>query len=614
MSNEEIKKGGISVETAHIFPIIKKWLYSDKDIFLREIVSNASDAVTKLKRLISLGQATSNETKFRIDVKLDRELGTLTVSDNGIGMTEDELERYICNIALSGALEFIEKYEGEDTTGNGIIGHFGLGFYSSFMVSDTVEIVTKSHTGTSAVHWTCNEAGEYEIEASDKETVGTDIIMHINDGEDYLELSKLKAILKKYCAFMPVEIYLSDENAEKTDTEEKPINETNPLWLRPSSECTPEDYKAFYTQVFGDLREPLFWIHINADYPLNFKGILYFPRPRNDYESNEGEVKLYYNQVFVADNIREVIPEYLLMLRGVLDCPELPLNVSRSYLQDNTYVSKVSAHIVKKVADKLGSMLNTDRETYEKLWNDIRVYIEYACLRDRKFYDRVKNSVLLKITDGKLMTVDEYLEHSKETNENKVYYTTDKRLQSQYISMLNAAGIKVAEMEHIVDTQFAAMLEDLSENVKYLRVDADIADALKGDGDVTEIKALSDIFKKVSGNENLTVSFEPLKDENIPALLNVSEESRRMEEAMRLYAMQSGNSDADFSFPIDMSLVVNTSSSLVRKLEVLADTDTEKAEKIASYIYKLSLISQRRLTEQEMKDFLSEGYSILELI
>ena len=608
------KKGKIKISSENMMPIIKKWLYSDKDIFLREIVSNASDAVTKLKRLISLGQAEIPEAAFRIDVKLDREEGTLTVSDNGIGMTEDELERYICNIALSGALEFIEKYEGDDASSNGIIGHFGLGFYSSFMVSDTVEIITKSHTGTPAVHWTCNESGEYEIEAADRKNAGTDIIMHLNDGEEYLELSKLEAILKKYCAFMPVEIYLSDESDENSDGDKKPINETNPLWLRPSSECTPEDYKAFYCQVFGDPREPLFWIHINADYPLNFKGILYFPRPRNDYESNEGEVKLYYNQVFVADNIREVIPEYLLMLRGVLDCPELPLNVSRSYLQDNTYVSKVSAHIVKKVADKLGSMLNTDREAYEKLWNDIRVYVEYACLRDRKFYDRVKSSVLLKITDGSLMTVNEYLESAKETNENKVYYTTDKRLQSQYISMLSSAGIKVAEMEHIVDTQFAAMLEDFSENVKYLRVDAGIADALKSDGELTENKTLADIFKKVSGNEGLNVSFERLKDEEIPALINVPEESRRMEEAMRLYAMQSGNDSADFSFPVNMSLVVNTSSSLTKKLEKLAESDTEKAEKIASYIYKLSLISQRRLTEQEMKDFLSEGYSILELV
>jgi len=609
MSNE-IKKGGISVETGHIFPIIKKWLYSDKDIFLREIVSNASDAVTKYKRLISLGEASDTEASFRIDVKLDKEAGTLTVSDNGIGMTEEELEKYICNIALSGALDFIQKYEGQDETGNGIIGHFGLGFYSSFMVSDKVEILTKSYTGAPAVHWVCNEAGEYEIDAAEKDGCGTDIIMHINDGEDYLNIDKIREILDKYCAFMPVEIYLTDESAEKKpEDEEKPINETTPLWLKPASECTADDYKNFYHKVFADPRDPLFWIHINADYPLNFKGILYFPRMRNEYDSVEGQVKLYYNQVFVADNIKEVIPEYLLMLKGVLDCPELPLNVSRSYLQDNTYVAKVAAHIVKKVADKLGALLNNDRAEYEKVWDDIRTFIEYACLRDRKFYDRVKNALLLHITDGSYMTTSEYLEAAKETNENKIYYATDRRMQSQYISMLNGAGIKVALMEHVIDTQFAAMLEDLSDGVKYLRVDADIADALKAEGDCTESESVKELFKKVSGNENLTVSFERLKDENVPAIMSVSEESRRMEEAMRLYAMQTGS--PEMSFPVETSLVVNTASPLIGKLET---ADPDKAEKIASYIYKLALLSQKRLSGEEMQSFLSDGYELLSML
>jgi len=609
MSNE-IKKGGISVETGHIFPIIKKWLYSDKDIFLREIVSNASDAVTKYKRLISLGEASDTEASFRIDVKLDKEAGTLTVSDNGIGMTEEELEKYICNIALSGALDFIQKYEGQDETGNGIIGHFGLGFYSSFMVSDKVEILTKSYTGAPAVHWVCNEAGEYEIDAAEKDGCGTDIIMHINDGEDYLNIDKIREILDKYCAFMPVEIYLTDESAEKKpEDEEKPINETTPLWLKPASECTADDYKNFYHKVFADPRDPLFWIHINADYPLNFKGILYFPRMRNEYDSVEGQVKLYYNQVFVADNIKEVIPEYLLMLKGVLDCPELPLNVSRSYLQDNTYVAKVAAHIVKKVADKLGALLNNDRAEYEKVWDDIRTFIEYACLRDRKFYDRVKNALLLHITDGSYMTTAEYLEAAKETNENKIYYATDRRMQSQYISMLNGAGIKVALMEHVIDTQFAAMLEDFSDGVKYLRVDADIADALKAEGDCTEIESVKELFKKVSGNENLTVSFERLKDENVPAIMSVSEESRRMEEAMRLYAMQTGS--PEMSFPVETSLVVNTASPLIGKLET---ADPDKAEKIASYIYKLALLSQKRLSGEEMQSFLSDGYELLSML
>jgi len=601
MSNET-KKGGISVETGHIFPIIKKWLYSDKDIFLREIVSNASDAVTKYKRLISLGETSDTEAAFRIDVKLDKDAGTLTVSDNGIGMTEEELEKYICNIALSGALEFIQKYEGQDNAGNGIIGHFGLGFYSSFMVSDKVEILTKSYTGAPAVHWVCNEAGEYEIEAADKEDCGTDIIMHINEGEEYLDESKLRAILNKYCAFMPIEIYLNDE--------EKPINETAPLWLKPTSECTADDYKNFYHKVFEDPRDPLFWIHINADYPLNFKGILYFPRMRNEYDSVEGQVKLYYNQVFVADNIKEVIPEYLLMLKGVLDCPELPLNVSRSYLQDNTYVAKVAAHIVKKVADKLGALLNNDRAEYEKVWDDIRTFIEYACLRDRKFYDRVKNALLLHITDGSYMTTEEYLEAAKDTNENKVYYATDKRLQSQYISLLNSAGIKVALMEHVIDTQFSAMLEDLSDGIKYLRVDADIADALKSEGNCEEIGSLKELFKKVSGNENLMISFERLKDESVPAIMSVSEESRRMEEAMRLYAMQTGN--VDMTFPVETSFVINTASELIGRLE--KEENADKAEKIASYIYKLALLSQKHLSGEEMQSFLTDGYELLSML
>ena len=362
-STEQFKKGEISVQTEHIFPVIKKWLYSEKDIFLREIVSNASDAVTKLKRLSSLGQYDANEETYRINVSLDKDAKTLTVSDNGIGMTAEELDRYICQIALSGALEFVEKYENNQQS-NGIIGHFGLGFYSSFMVSDTVEVITRSYTNTPAVHWTCTTDGAYEATDGEREEHGTTVIMHISEEESaYLEKSKIEEILEKYCAFMPVDIYFSCENdTDDKKEEEKTINDTTPLWLKNPSDCTDEEYKDFYKKVFRDFRDPLFWIHINADYPLNFRGILYFPKLTNEYESLEGQVKLYYNQVFVADNIKEVIPEYLLMLKGVLDCPELPLNVSRSYLQNNTYVSKVSAHIVKKVADKLNSLCNLAKE------------------------------------------------------------------------------------------------------------------------------------------------------------------------------------------------------------------------------------------------------------
>ena len=612
--SDQIKKGGISVETANIFPVIKRWLYSEKDIFLREIVSNATDAVTKLKRLQSLGQISLSNETYKIDVILDTDEKTITVRDNGIGMSQDELERYICQIALSGALEFIEKYEGENNSADGIIGHFGLGFYSAFMISDTVEIFTKSYTEAPAVHWTCNDVGEYEIEACDLEEHGTSVVMHVSDeGKEYLNASKLKEMLDKYCSFMPVEIFFkevkeaTEENAD--EAEEKSINETIPLWLKSASECTPEEYNDFYKKVFHDFKDPLFYIHINADYPLNFKGILFFPRIANEYESLEGQVKLYYNQVFVSDNIKEVIPDYMIMLKGVLDCPELPLNVSRSYLQTNTYVSKVSAHIIKKVADKLNSLYNTDRENFEKVWEDIKIFVEYACLRDKKFYDRVKDSLLLKLTDDKHVSVNEYLEGAKETNENTVYYTTDKALQAQYISLFEAQNIKVVCFDHQLDTQFISMLEQYLENVKFVRVDADVAAALKGDGDITENTDIAELFKKVSGNEQLEVKFEALKSSEIPAILNISEEARRFEDMMRMYG---GN------VPMGMgngaTLVVNNASPLISKLGTLVNSDEETAEQMASYIYKLSVLSQRKLSAEEMQSFLADSFKILNKI
>ena len=464
-----IKKGGISVQTEHIFPVIKKWLYSEKDIFLREIVSNASDAVTKLRRLASLGQYDGGDETYRIDVILDKAAKTLTVSDNGIGMTAEELDRYICQIALSGALEFVEKYEGENKN-NGIIGHFGLGFYSSFMVSDTVEVITKSYTGTPAVHWTCNGEGVYETAEGTRNGHGTTVIMHVSEEESaYLEKYKIEEMLEKYCAFMPVEIYFTvendeDEKYEKKDEKEpeapKPVNDTTPRWLKNPSDCTPEEYKEFYRKVFHDYREPLFWIHVNADYPLNFRGILYFPRITNEYEAIEGQVKLYYNQVFVADNIKEVIPDFLLKLRGVIDCPELPLNVSRSYLQNSSYVDKMSKHIVKKVADKLNSHFNTEREKYESLWPDVKIFVEYGSLREKKFYDRVKDSVLYPLTNGSTVTLGEYLEGAKEKHENTVYYANDKVVQAQYISMFEKENIDVVVLDTVIETQFINFIEN----------------------------------------------------------------------------------------------------------------------------------------------------------
>ena len=603
--NETAKKGGISVDTEHIFPIIKKWLYSEKDIFLREIVSNASDAITKLRRLESLGHRESTDEQYKITVTLNATEGTITVADNGIGMTEEELTKYICNIALSGAVDFISKYENEtDCSKNGIIGHFGLGFYSAFMVSNTVEVITKSYTDTPAIRWICDENGSYETMVADKSEHGTEVIMHISEEEkEYLSTSKLRAMLDKYCSFMPVEIYFVDADKDEEEKAKEPINDTTPLWQKQPSECTDEEYKEFYRKVFLDYREPLFHIHINADYPLNFKGILYFPKLANEYETIEGQIKLYYNQVYVADNIKEVIPEYLLMLKGVLDCPELPLNVSRSYLQTNNYVSKVSAHIVKKVADKLASLCTNDREKYEGIWKDIGPFIEYACMKDKKFYDRTKKALLLPLTDGTAKTIDEYLEDAKETHEGKIYYATDKALQAQYISMFEAEGIKVALFDKAIDTQFATFVEQYMEHVKFLRVDADIADALKGDGVTSQSETLKALFSDIVG-EKTEIKFDALKDESVPAILNVTEESRRMEEMMRLYNM--GDS---MSFPTESTFILNTASPLVQKLE--NETDDEKAKQIASYLYKISLLSQKKFSAEEMQSFMKDSFEIL---
>ena len=618
MNDQNMKKGGISVQTEHIFPIIKKWLYSEKDIFLREIVSNATDAITKLKRLSSLGQYDDGGETYSVRVTLDKEAKTLTVSDNGIGMTKEELEKYICSIALSGALDFIQKYD-ENNQNNGIIGHFGLGFYSSFMVSDKVELVTRSYTSDSATHWVCNGAGEYEIDKAERDTHGTDVIMHISSEEaDYLDEFKVRGILEKYCSFMSVDIYFDVVKDEETDhkaekTEIKPINDTQPLWLKNASDCSEDEYKDFYKKVFSDFKDPLFHIHINADYPLNFKGVLYFPSRMNDYESYEGQVKLFYNQVFVADDIKEIIPDFLLMLKGVLDCPELPLNVSRSYLQDNAYVKKVAAHIVKKVADKIISLCNNDRETYEKIWSELKIFFEYASLRDRKFYDRVKSSYLLELVDVSYMTLSEYLDYCKEKHENTVYYATDKAVQAQYISMFESEGINVALLSHQLDTQFVTMCESINAEIKYKRIDSDVADILKSDESTAENdEALVDLFKKASKSEALEVKFESLKDASVPAILTVSEESRRMEEVMRMYSSMGMN--VGESFPVEYTLILNSSSPLVKKISEVRADDEEKASLMASAIYKLALISQRHLSAEELKDFLSDSFKILETL
>ena len=612
MSENNIRKGGISVETAHIFPIIKKWLYSEKDIFLREIVSNATDAITKLRRLSSLGQYDGGDEGYCVRVTLDKDAKTLTVSDNGIGMSGEELEKYICSIALSGALDFIQKYD-ENNQNNGIIGHFGLGFYSSFMVSDTVEVITKSFADDKALRWVCNGAGEYEVEESERDGHGTDVIMHISeDEESYLDENKIREILDKYCAFMSVDIFFSVEGKEENDEDKKPINETAPLWLKNASECTDEEYGEFYRKVFGDFKKPLFQIHINADYPLNFKGILYFPSRLNEYESYEGQVKLFYNQVFVADDVKEIIPDFLLMLKGVLDCPELPLNVSRSYLQDNAYIKKVSAHIVKKVADKICSLCNNDRENYEKIWSELKIFFEYAALRDKKFYDRVKKCYLLELTDGSFMTVSEYLEDCKEKHGGEVYYATDKALQAQYISMLESEGVKVALLSHQLDTQFIGMCEMNDGDVKYKRIDSDVSDMLKAEGVAVENSALVTLFKDATQDEKLEVKFEILKDESIPALLTLSEESRRMEDMMKMYANM--GMDMGGAFPMEYTLVLNSASPLITKLSEIAENESDKAKLMAKEIYRLALISQRHMTADELKAFLQDSFMILGML
>ena len=623
MNQDNIRRtGGVSVETAHIFPIIKKWLYSEKDIFLRELVSNAADAVTKHRRLISLGEIEGGEEVYTIKVTLDKTAKTLTVSDNGIGMTEEELLRYLGSIALSGALDFIRKYEGESAESAGIIGHFGLGFYSAFMVADTVEVVTKSYEGSPALRWVCHTDGSYELYAAEREERGTDVILHITEEEsEYLGTARVQGMLDKYCSFMPTEIYFEDADAtpaegETAPAEPVPVNDVHPLWQKAPSECTEEEYKEFYRKVFADYREPLFHIHINADYPLNFKGILYFPRLSNEYESMEGQVKLYYNQVFVADNVGEVIPDYLLMLRGVLDCPELPLNVSRSYLQNNTYVSKVSAHIVKKVCDKLTSLCDTDRTVYEGVWDSIKTFVEYACMRDRKFYDRVRDALLWKLTDGSHVTLEEYFKKDGDAEapaERVVYYTSDPEGQAQYVSLFEAQGIRIAVLDKLIDTQFLQMYEHYDGSVTFKRIDADVAEALMGDGDVTENESLTALYRRISGQEDLTVKYASLKDAGLPAVLTVSEDSRRMEETMRMYAMQGGMGSMP-AFPPDYTLTLNTASPLTAKVADLVATDETRAELIAEQIWRLSLLSQRKLTAEELTAFLRSSFDLLDML
>lgn len=606
------EKGGISVQTEHIFPIIKRWLYSEKDIFLRELISNATDAISKLKHLISIGEVSGINDDYKITVEINKEQKTLTISDNGIGMSEDEVKKYINQIALSGALDFIQKYDSkneEDTSQNGIIGHFGLGFYSAFMVADKVDIVTKSYTSSPAVFWSCTDDGDYEMDIYERTERGTDIILHINeDNEEYLSYTRIKEIAEKYCSFMATPIYIKNKEKEEDNC---CINEVEPLWMKNPSQCSEEEYSDFYKKVFHDYKETLFHIHINADYPLNFKGILYFPKISHEYQSLEGEVKLFYNRVFVADNIKEVIPEYLLMLKGILDCPELPLNVSRSYLQTNSYVAKLSAHIVKKVCDKINSLYNTEREKYESMYDDLKVFLEYGCLKDDKFYDRVKSAILFKSVNGKYITLDEYL---KDKEDKKVYYTNDTVQQSIYINMFKTQNIDVVILDKMLDNQFISLLEQKNENLKFERVDASV-EAIKNDSNGEENENLKKLFREISKKESLEVSLISFKDDKIPAILNVSEETRRFNDMLKMYGMYNNTDMSSNSVPNEYTLSLNRENSLIKKLENICKEEIpDSAKKIAKQIFALSVLSQRQLSSEELSEFIEDSYSILEEI
>ncbi len=606
-------KGNISVDSENLFPIIKKWLYSDKDIFLRELVSNACDAITKFKTVALSGEAEGSDA-YRVTVTVDKDAKKLIISDNGIGMTAEEIDKYINQIAFSGASEFLAKYKDENDDSAQIIGHFGLGFYSAFMVADSVEIDSLSYqSGAKAAKWVCDGSMEFDMSEGERTERGTTITLNVaEDSKEFLEEFKIREILRKYCAFLPVEIYL--ENANEPEKEEKdesgkpepkPINDTNPLWMKKPSECTDEEYKEFYRNVFMDFNEPLFWIHLNVDYPFNLKGILYFPKINHEFAGIEGQIKLYNNQVFVADNVKEVIPEFLMLLKGVIDCPDLPLNVSRSFLQNDGYVKKISNHITRKVADKLVSLYNTDKENYEKYWEDINIFVKYGCIRDEKFYEKVKSAVIYKDLDGKYMTLEEYT-GGKEKAE--VYYVSDKKQQSQYINMFKEQGLNAVELPSMMDTHFISFLEMKNPDIKFKRIDSALADtAEEADADDENNKKLVEMFKDEINDDKLKIEVSKLKNKEIPAVILLSEESRRMQEMYKSYGQQfAGMADM---FHDEFTLVVNSENSLVQKLDTL---DEETRKLVIDHVYDLAKISHSPLDADQMSRFIARSNKLLE--
>ena len=680
-----VKKGTLSIDSENIFPIIKKWVYSDHDIFVRELVSNGCDAITKLKKLDMMGEYELPEGyKPKIEVIVNPEEKTMKFIDNGLGMTAEEVEEYITQIAFSGATQFLEKYK-DKTTEDDMIGHFGLGFYSAFMVADEVQIDTLSYKeGAKPVHWASEGGTEYEMQDGNKTTVGTEITLYLN--EDSLEFAneyRAREVLERYCSFMPTEIFLSKANAEPeydtideddvldTDTvvehiTEEPkegeegepkkkakivrrpvsISDTHPLWTKNPSECTKDDYIDFYRKVFMDYKEPLFWIHLNMDYPFNLKGILYFPKINTEYDSIEGKIKLYNNQVFIADNIKEVIPEFLMVLKGVIDCPDLPLNVSRSALQNDGFVNKVADYISKKVADKLNGMFKTDRENYEKYWDDISPFIKFGCLKDEKFGEKMKNSMLYKNLDHKYMTLEDIIKEAKgeeaeaakteeakteetktdaeeskdadakEEEKTRIFYVTDEVQQSQYINMFKAQGQDAIILTHNIDSAFITYLEQKHQEVQFLRIDADVHDSLKDEVAEDEKEefqkttdSLVEIFRKELGNEKLDVKVEKLKDENVASMAVLSEENRRMQEMMKMYGM--GGMDASM-FGSQATLVLNANHPLVQFL--VANKDSENVSIICKQLYDLAMLAHKPLSPEEMTAFVKRSNDIMMLL
>ena len=680
-----VKKGTLSIDSENIFPIIKKWVYSDHDIFVRELVSNGCDAITKLKKLDMMGEYELPEGyKPKIEVIVNPEEKTMKFIDNGLGMTAEEVEEYITQIAFSGATQFLEKYK-DKTTEDDMIGHFGLGFYSAFMVADEVQIDTLSYKeGAKPVHWASEGGTEYEMQEGNKTTVGTEITLYLN--EDSLEFAneyRAREVLERYCSFMPTEIFLSKANAEPeydtideddvldTDTvvehiTEEPkegeegepkkkakivrrpvsISDTHPLWTKNPSECTKDDYIDFYRKVFMDYKEPLFWIHLNMDYPFNLKGILYFPKINTEYDSIEGKIKLYNNQVFIADNIKEVIPEFLMVLKGVIDCPDLPLNVSRSALQNDGFVNKVADYISKKVADKLNGMFKTDRENYEKYWDDISPFIKFGCLKDEKFGEKMKNSMLYKNLDHKYMTLEDIIKEAKgeeadtakteetkaeetktdaeeskdadakEEEKTRIFYVTDEVQQSQYINMFKAQGQDAIILTHNIDSAFITYLEQKHQEVQFLRIDADVHDSLKDEVAEDEKEefqkttdSLVEIFRKELGNEKLDVKVEKLKDEDVASMAVLSEENRRMQEMMKMYGM--GGMDASM-FGSQATLVLNANHPLVQFLVV--NKDSENVSIICKQLYDLAMLAHKPLSPEEMTAFVKRSNDIMMLL